>query len=65
MKLIASLHNCGEFVKSVNIRADRLEKDETFYYAYNGNSLVGAFDIGSVLVIFLNEEGKNEERRRT
>lgn len=40
---------------SANIEADRLEFDENQEYirAYNGNNLVGVFDVGSVLLCYL------------
>ena len=40
---------------AANLEADRLEFDENQEYirAYNGNNLVGVFDVGSVLLCYL------------
>ena len=41
---------------SVNIRADKLERNEEFLYAYIGETLVGMFDVGVVVAAYLSEK---------
>lgn len=53
MKLIVYVHGIDSFV---NICADRVEKDDVFLYAYNGDKLVGMFDVGSIMVAYLSEK---------
>ena len=58
MRLAATIHS-GEAVKNVCIRADRVEReDQGLLYAYDGDRLVGVFDVGSILVLYLSEERK-------
>ena len=57
MKLIVYLHGIDSFV---NINADRLEKDESFVYAYRGDQLVGMFDVGTVMTLYLSEKRSQE-----
>ena len=42
----------------VNIKADRLElnREESMIYAWNGDELAGAFDISSVMKIYISEK---------
>lgn len=53
MKLIVYLHGIDGFV---NINADKIEKDDSFVYAYRGDQLVGMFDIGTVMTCYLSEK---------
>lgn len=52
-KLIVNIHGVDGFV---NINADRIERDDVFLYAYNGEKLVGLFDIGTVMTAYLSEK---------
>lgn len=56
MKLIVYIHGLDSFV---NISADRIEKDDSFVYAYRGDLLVGMFDIGTVMTLYLSEKKEN------
>lgn len=38
-----------------NIVVDRVTKDDSFVYAYNDNELVGMFDIGAIMVLYVSE----------
>ena len=53
MKLIVYLHGMDGFV---NISANRIEKDDSFVYAYRDDQLVGIFDIGTVMTLYLSEK---------
>ena len=48
----------------VNMPADRLKKDESFIYAYSGEELVGAFDLGTINYIYLSEKNPANEARK-
>lgn len=39
----------------VNIKADRLVREDAVIFAYDGDKLVGMFDIGILLSIWLSE----------
>lgn len=49
-KLVANFKNAF-----VNIPADRLEREDAVIFAYNGDQLVGMFDIGVLLSIWISE----------
>lgn len=53
MKLIVYLHGMDGFV---NISANRIEKDDSFVYAYRDDQLVGIFDIGTIMTLYLSEK---------
>lgn len=53
MKLIVYIHGLDSFV---NISADRIEKDESFVYAFKDDQLVGIFDIGTIMTCYLSEK---------
>ena len=57
MKLIVYLHSVESFV---NINADQIEKDESFIMAYNNGKLVGMFDIGTIMAMYLSEKKGTE-----
>lgn len=59
MRLIVYLHGIDGFV---NIAADRVEKDDVFVTAYKGEQIVGMFDIGSVMTLYLSEKCPTEKR---
>ena len=44
----------------VNIAATSMQEREGIVFAYNGDCLVGAFDLGYVDMIWLSEPGKKE-----
>lgn len=56
MKLIVYIHGIDGFV---NIPADRITKDDTFVYAFKDDQLVGMFDIGTVMTMYLSEKKEN------
>lgn len=41
----------------INIAADRMEVADCMIYAYAGETLVGLFDIGTVLTAYLSYKG--------
>lgn len=53
MRLIVYLNGIDSFV---NIAADRVQKDESFVYAYRGEDLVGMFDVGAIMTLYLSEK---------
>lgn len=53
MRLLVYVHGVDGFV---NISADRIEKDDNFLIAYNGERLVGVFDLGTVMTAYLSEK---------
>ena len=53
MKLI--VYFCGNYDFYVNIPADRIVREEEFVLAYNGDNLVGIFEIGVIAAIYLSE----------
>ena len=53
MKLI--VYFCGNTDSYVNISADRIVREEEFVLAYNGDKLVGIFEIGVIAAIYLSE----------
>lgn len=44
-----------------NLEADRIEEDESFLKAYNGEELVGLFDVGSVLFMYKTQTTAKEK----
>lgn len=58
-KLIVYINGSEGFV---NISADRMEKDEVFLYAYNGEKLVGIFDVGTVMSAYLSEKNVKDNK---
>lgn len=48
----------------VNMPADRLIREDSFVYAYNGEDLVGAFDLGTINYIYLTEKNPPNEPRK-
>ena len=48
----------------VNMPADRLKKDDSFIYAYNGDDLVGVFDLGTINYIYITEKNLPNEGRK-
>lgn len=56
MKLIVYLHGMDGFV---NISANRIEKDDSFVYAFKEDQLVGIFDIGTIMTCYLSEKKEN------
>lgn len=52
-KLIVYLVGTDGFI---NIDADRLQKEDVFLCAYNGDKLVGMFDSGTVMAAYLSEK---------
>lgn len=57
MKLIVYFNNHSD--QYVNINADKLTKNDEFICAYNGNNLVGMFDVGVIMAIYLSDKGGN------
>ena len=52
-KLIVYLNGSDGFV---NIAADRIEVDSPFLFAYNGDALVGIFDLETITMAYLSEK---------
>lgn len=52
-KLIVYINNTEGFV---NIVADRIAVESPFLYAFNGDALVGIFDIGTITMAYLSEK---------
>ena len=48
----------------VNMQADKLRREDTFVYAYNGEELVGAFDLGTINYIYITEKNPPNEARK-
>ena len=46
---------------TANLEADRIEEDESFLKAYNGEDLVGVFDVGSVLFMYKTKSTAKEK----
>ena len=54
MRLIVYFNsNTDQFI---NIEADSMERKDEFIYAYKGEKLVGMFDVGIVVAIYLSEK---------
>lgn len=62
MKLIVHMRSVdkGEDRNCV-IEVDGVEKDESFVYAYRENKLIGMFDIGYIMALYLSEANKQKE----
>lgn len=60
MRLIVYVHGMDNCF--VNIEADRVERDDVFVTAYRNNQVVGMFDIGSVMMLYLSEKCPTEKR---
>ena len=50
-KCVANFHSASY----VNIPADRLEREDSVIFVYNGDKLVAMFDIGVLLSIWISE----------
>lgn len=59
MRLIVYLNGVDGFI---NIAADRVERDDTFVIAYKGEQVVGMFDLGAVMALYLSEKCPTEKR---
>lgn len=44
--------------RGVLLDADHIVKDESFLYAYNGDVLMGVFDLGTVVCAYCSEQSK-------
>lgn len=50
MRLIMWFNNKDDFV---NIKADSIERKDEFIMAFSGGKLVGMFDVGVVMAVYL------------
>ena len=41
--------------RTVTITADRMEQNECYIVAYRGDRMVGVFDLGSIVTVYLSE----------
>ena len=48
---------------TANLEADRIEESESFFKAYNGEELVGIFDVGSVLFMYKSKDRSDNNVR--
>ena len=44
----------------INVRADRMTKEENMLYAYNSGELVAAVEITAVIAAYLSEKGDRQ-----
>lgn len=59
MRLIVYLNGVEGFI---NIAADRVEREIDFIIAYRAENIVGMFDIGAVMAMYLSEKCPTEKR---
>lgn len=59
MRLIVYLNGVEGFI---NIAADRVERENEFIIAYRAEKIVGMFDIGAVMAMYLSEKCPTEKR---
>lgn len=48
---------------TANLEANRIVEDDGFFKVFNGEELVGAFDVGSVCVIYKTKSKANAKER--
>ena len=53
-RFIAQLNDGGH----INVRADRMTKEDNMLYAYNIGELVAAVEVTAVIVAYLSEKGE-------
>lgn len=58
MRLIVYIHGHDGFV---NIPVDRVEPHEPFVCAYRDGELVGMFDVGAIMALYLSEKEPNRK----
>lgn len=58
MRLIVQLNGQDGFI---NIPVDEIESKDPFIYAYKAKKLVGLFDVGSILCLYLSEKAPNQK----
>ena len=52
---MTKLFACLTDGRTVTITADRMEQNECYIVAYRGEKMVGVFDLGSIVTIYLSE----------
>lgn len=57
MKRLIVKHKENGGLAHGNIPADRIAEKEGFIFAYNGDELVGVFDLGLIEVAYISERG--------
>ena len=59
MRLIVYLNGVEGFI---NIAADKVVRENEFIIAYRAENIVGMFDIGAVMAMYLSEKCPTEKR---
>lgn len=59
MRLIVYLNGVEGFI---NIAADRVVRENEFIVAYRRENMVGMFDVGAVMAMYLSEKCPTEKR---
>lgn len=59
MRLIVYLNGVEGFI---NIAADRVVRENEFIIAYRAENMVGMFDVGAIMAMYLSEKCPTEKR---